>query len=135
MGLSYHPNRGEILLCNYPKDMRKPEMIKRRPVLVVSPKLKRRSGLVTIVPLSSSRPKYMMEYHYELNLAYPLPAPWDSNPFWAICDHPMTVSFDRLDLIRLQKDQYGKRRYYRKTIDPVDMTEIQKALTHALGLN
>lgn len=92
-------------------------MVKSRPVVVISPRLKNRSDLVTVVPLSATQPKFIMPYHYELLLEHPLPDRWSANPCWAICDHAMTVSFDRLNLIRIGKDQYGKRKYYQHIID------------------
>lgn len=109
-------------------------MVKPRPVVAISPKLKSRANLVTIVPLSSTEPRKKMPFHYEINLPAALPPPWDSNPCWAICDHPMTVSFDRLDLIRLKKDQYGKRKYYQHVLDEDDLFGIRHAVLQALGL-
>jgi uncharacterized protein YifN (PemK superfamily) len=134
MALLYHPRTGEILICKYPQDMKVPEMVKTRPVVVISPKLKRRSNLVTIVPLSSTPPNFILPYHYQITLDNPLPSPWDNNPFWAICDHLMTVGFDRLDLIRLGKDQTGKRRYYQHLLDIEDLEGIRKGVLQALGL-
>lgn len=75
-----------------------------------------------------------MPYHCKIELPVALPCPWDTNPFWAICDHPMTVSFDRLNLIRLKKDQYGKRKYYQKKLDQEDLNNIRTGLLLALGL-
>ncbi len=134
MTIAYHPRTGEILICTYPKDMRPPEMVKTRPVVVISPKLKHRNKLVTVVPLSSTQPNLIMPYHYELNLANPLPDRWNNNPCWVICDHPMTVGFDRLNLIRLGKDQYGKRKYYQHCLDIDDINGIKNAVKSALGL-
>jgi len=114
--------------------MKEPEMVKPRPVVAISPRLKKRTSLVTIVPLSTTEPKHKMPFHYEVNLANPLPAPWNKTPCWAICDHPMTVGFDRLDLIRLGKDQYGKRKYYQHMIEKADLEGIRHGVLYALGL-
>ncbi len=134
MAITYHPRPGEIFICSYPKDMIVPEMIKTRPVVVVSPKLKHRNKLVTIVPLSTTTPKSIESYHYQLSLNQPLPFPWDTNPCWVICDHPMTVSFDRLDLIRLGKDQYGKRKYLQYVMEEYHLNNIRLCIKLALSL-
>ncbi|MFP4312855.1 MAG: type II toxin-antitoxin system PemK/MazF family toxin [Alphaproteobacteria bacterium] len=134
MTILYHPRAGEIFICKYPKDMKEPEMVKPRPVVAISPKLKSRNNLVTIVPLSSTKPRNKMPYHYELLLSKPLPDPWGTNPCWAICDHPMTVGFERLNLIRLGKDQYGKRKYYQYRIEEAHLTGIRHGVLQALGL-
>jgi len=134
MTILYHPRAGEIFICTYPKDMKEPEMVKPRPVVAISPRLKKRTTLVTIVPLSTTEPKFKMPFHYEINLTAPLPHPWSETKCWAICDHPMTVGFNRLNLIRLGKDQYGKRKYYQHLIDKNDLEGIRYGVLHALGL-
>ncbi|WP_210210156.1 type II toxin-antitoxin system PemK/MazF family toxin [Rhodopseudomonas palustris] len=57
MTLKFHPEPGTILICDYSTGFKAPEMVKKRPVVTVSPRLKRRDGLVTVVPLSTSRPE------------------------------------------------------------------------------
>jgi mRNA interferase MazF len=44
------------------------------------------------------------------------------------------VSFERLSLIRLGKDQYGKRKYLTQIIDKIDLEAIQKGILASLGL-
>lgn len=134
MALLYHPSAGEILVCTYPKDMKIPEMVKRRPVLVISNNLKGRAKLTTIVPLSTTTPKNLLPCHYKITFNHPLPEPWDAKECWAVCDHPMTVCFDRLDLIRLGKDSAGKRRYYQRRLDSSVLLEVRKAVGVAIGL-
>jgi uncharacterized protein YifN (PemK superfamily) len=134
MPITYHPHPGELFICSYPKDMSPPEMVKTRPVIVVSPNLKHRGDIVTVVPLSTTIPKKIMPYHQELFFDPPLPEPWNTNPCWAICDHAMTVSFQRLNLIRLGRDQYGKRKYYRFRLDKERLHAIRKAIVFSIGL-
>src|SRR3546814_2449978 len=40
-----HPPTGTILTCNFDAGFKEPEMVKRRPVIVVSPKISIRAGL------------------------------------------------------------------------------------------
>ena len=134
MPITYHPKEGELFICDYPKDMAAPEMIKKRPVIVVSPSLKHRGSLVTVVPLSSTEPKLLMPYHVQLAFDPALPEPWNKNPCWAICDHAMTVGFHRLNLIRLGKDQYGKRKYYQFRLDIERLSALRKAIGFSIGI-
>jgi hypothetical protein len=74
-----------------------------------------------------------MPYHYELVFEPPMPEPWNGNPCWVICDHPFTVSFERLNLIRLEKTKEG-RQYKRITLDVTHVKGLQTALKAGLGL-
>jgi len=51
MALKYHPDPGDILICNFAVGFKEPEMVKSRPCVVLSPRLRRRSGLCTVVSL------------------------------------------------------------------------------------
>ena len=85
-----------------------PEMVKRRPAIVVSPRLRGRSGLCTIVPLSTTPPAREQKYHCLLELNPPLPRPFDAEVCWVKGDMLYTVSFARLNLPH-EKDAHGKR--------------------------
>ncbi len=93
MALKFNPKAGAILICNYSTGFVAPEMVKRRPVVVVSPRLRRRDGLCAVVPLSRTPPPAPQNYHYELQLGRPLPKPWGSDRFWVKTDMLATVSF------------------------------------------
>ena len=134
MALKYHPRAGEIFMCSYPRDMRVPEMVKTRPVIVISPRFRGRDGLITVVPMSSTTPRTIMPYHYQLTLSHALPAPFDTNPCWVICDHPMAVSWERIDLVKMGRDQYGKRKYYQHVIDSEALKDIRTCVTKSIGI-
>jgi len=53
MSLLYHPKQGAIVICDF-KGFVPPEMVKRRPAVIVSPRMRKREGLCTIVPLSTT---------------------------------------------------------------------------------
>lgn len=57
MALRFQPLVGQILICDFPQEFSAPEMVKRRPVVAVSKPDRSRSELVTIVPLSTTKPK------------------------------------------------------------------------------
>ena len=67
MAITIHPKIGQILFCDFSIGFKEPEMVKsKRPVVVVSAQLKSRQGLVSIVPLSTVKPKTIEPYHYLL---------------------------------------------------------------------
>ncbi len=55
MPLTFSPRPGEIVICDFSTGFRPPEMVKVRPVVVISPR-RRTSQLVTVVPLSTTPP-------------------------------------------------------------------------------
>lgn len=109
-------------------------MVKARPVIVVSPKLRTRTGLCTVVPLSTTEPRPEEEYHMRLRLSRKLPHPWNSEEHWVKADMIGTVSYERLSPIKLGRDQYGNRKYLNFQIDPEGLKEIRKCVLIALGM-
>jgi len=133
MPLKHHPKRGSILICDY-KGFMPPEMVKRRPVIVISPRRRRNYKLYSVVPLSTTAPDVPQTYHCEIELAPPLPARWSSR-CWVKGDMISTVSFSRLELIRCGKDSLGKRLYYNHILSTGDMRRVSKCILSALGMN
>jgi uncharacterized protein YifN (PemK superfamily) len=113
---------GTLLLCNYDTGFRPPEMVKRRPAVVISPRLPHRHNLCTVVPLSTTAPEREVDYVCQVAAPMPLPAPWDKPVMWVKADMLATVCLDRLDLFRTGRDQYGKRRYLHPQLPPADWT-------------
>lgn len=135
MSLLYHPNPGEVVLCDYGTGFVPPEMVKRRPVVIVSPRLRQRQGLVAVVPLSTTAPGTVEAYHCHLELAVPLPSPFDAPGMWAKCDMIATVALTRLDRFRDGRDEGGGARRYRTgKVSPVDLRRIYSAILCGLGL-
>ena len=134
MSIQYHPEPGTILICDF-KGLSAPEMTKRRPVIVVSPRFKNRTNLCTIVPLSTTAPTRVEQYHYKLHIAPSLPEPYNSNHAWVKADMLYTVAFDRLFLPFSKKDSSGKREYDVRVIDKIDLIKIQQCMIFGLGLN
>lgn len=134
MGLDFHPQQGAIVICDF-KGLQEPEMVKRRPVVVISPRFRRRGKLCTIVPLSTTPPSEIANYHYKLLLDPPLPPPNDKPFCWVKADMIYTVSFDRLMLPFEGKDNSGKRIYDQRVLSDDDFRIIQKCLLHGVGLS
>ena len=124
MSISEHPLIGTRLLCDFRMGFTEPEMTKRRPVIVLSPRISVRPKLCTVVPISTEPPRFPQPYHYELkNLVPPLPPPYDEGPNWVKGDMIVAVGFHRLDFFRYGKDAEGKR-IYRYEVLPAD--ELKK---------
>jgi mRNA interferase MazF len=133
MAIEFHPNQGAVLLCDY-GDPPAPEMCKRRPVVVITPRLRHRSGLCTVVPLSSTDPDPPEDYHCKITFPRPLPQPWSSPYYWVKADMFSTVGFERLHKIGIGRDQYNKRKYLDLIITDNDLKMIQRCILHALHL-
>jgi uncharacterized protein YifN (PemK superfamily) len=134
MPISFAPHAWTILRCDFDEGFKEPEMVKRRPVLVVSPAMKGRVGLCTVVSLSTTPPNPIMPYHYELTLDVPLPQPWSSASMWIKGDMVNTVAFHRLDLIRIKDLSSGQRIYYREKLNPDQIRMAKTCILNGLGL-
>ncbi|TCP10894.1 uncharacterized protein YifN (PemK superfamily) [Crenobacter luteus] len=92
----FYPKRGHVLLCDFSRGFVAPEMLKRRPVVVISPSATHGRKLCTVIPLSTTAPDPVMPWHYPLQRN---PNPLETQPVqvWAKCDMLYTVAFERLD--------------------------------------
>ena len=137
MAINFHPIVGQILYCDFTSGFQPPEMIKKRPVIILSPKLKHRDNLTTIIPISSVEPSPVMPYHFKLDTKKHMPmiGTLQKKQSWAKCDMIYTVAFNRLNLIRLNiKDADGKRIYFNRTLPSSIMDKIRDCVKHGLGL-
>lgn len=135
MSLSYYPSPGEIVLCDYGTGFIVPEMVKLRPVVIVSPRLRKRGDLVAVVPLSTTAPNPAEAHHCSIVLAAPLPKPFDAAQMWAKCDMVATVALSRLDRFRDGRAPGGNaRRYTTGKVSAAQLVEIRKAILCDLGL-
>lgn len=135
MAIQYPGSPGLILRCDYSRGgFQKPEMIKPRPAIIISPRLPHRDGLCTVVPISGSHSERELDYVVRLEFNPPLPNPFPYSVAWAKCDMLATVSFQRLDLFRTERDQTGKRKYLHPKLSAEDLLRVQMGVLSALGL-
>lgn len=134
MPLAYYPNPGEILLCDYGINVVAPEMDKRRPVVIVSPRLRRRGELVGVVPLSTSTPANMEDFHFKLELERLLPKPFDSPVMWAKCDMFSVLSRARLDRFKAGRAE-GGRVYVAGKLTAEELRAVKAAVLCGLGMS
>lgn len=134
MALKFHPEQGTILICDF-KGFVVPEMVKRRPVVVVSPRFKTRDRLCTVVPLSTTQPHPKCGYHLEITLEEPLPDPYGEPTMWAKADMLCAVSHDRLQLPFAGKDEQGKRIYHQRRLPDAVLHDLLGCILTGMGLH
>ncbi|WP_176804841.1 type II toxin-antitoxin system PemK/MazF family toxin [Paracoccus isoporae] len=127
MAIGFHPRAGQILVGDF-SDLQPPEICKVRPVIVVSPKLRFRSGLVAIVPVSLTAPRTELPYVHRLSRNYHPDSP-DDLPCWAKCDLLMNISLKRLNGFKV-----GRRKWATPSVSPEDLAAVPKAVAAGLGL-
>jgi uncharacterized protein YifN (PemK superfamily) len=135
MGIKFPVGVGTILLCDYDRGgFQPPEMVKRRPAAVISPRLRFRDGLCTVVPISSEPNEHDADYVVRLEFRPSLPEPFSYEVAWAKCDMLATVAFERLDLFHTSRDQYGKRKYLHPKLSADDLKRVRTGVLCALGM-
>lgn len=108
----------------------------KRPVLVISPKIARRPGLVTVAALSTVRPSPAEAYHMLIPPNFlPQLGRYQKNETWLKGDMIYTVGFHRLHLIQLNKrGPNGKRVYFRSRLGREQMRAAYRCVLQGLGL-
>ena len=104
-----------------------PEMVKTRPVVVISPNHMHRPGLITVVPLSTTPPNPVEAYHYCLK-GNPVPGSYDV--VWAKCDMVVTIRIERLERIRLERGNFETGH-----ISMEQVREIRLKASYSLGVD
>jgi len=122
------------MTCNFDQGFKVPEMVKRRPVVIVSPKITARPGLSTVVALSTLTPNPVMPYHCQIDIRPKLPDHFNSTGVWVKGDMVCAVGFHRLDFIYCGKGNSGKRIYYTQTLGDENLKKIRICILRALGL-
>ena len=124
--ISFVPERGHLLLCDFDMATVAPEMRKKRRVVVISPRSHNRAGRCVVVPFSATQP-------YEMTAAYVF---FDAGPYrslsvptWAICNAISHVSFERLDRVRVA------RNFLAEMMSTDDLARVAQGLRHALGMD
>jgi uncharacterized protein YifN (PemK superfamily) len=129
-----HPIPGTIVRVDLSEGFRPPEMVKRRPAVVLSPPIPGRSLLCTIVPLSTSAPRNVLPHHTQISFDPPLPHPYSSPVMWLKGDIVLTVAFHRLRLL-FSGWSSGERIYDVRVLDAVTLARVQDCVRSGLGLD
>lgn len=128
-----HPAPGTIVRVDLNQGFRPPEMVKRRPAIVISPPIPGRSFLCSVVPLSTSAPNPALPHHMQITLDPPLPAPYDTPTMWVKGDMVLTVAFHRLRLL-FSSWNGGQRVYDVRVLDRQTMDDVRDCVRAGLGL-
>ena len=122
------------MMCDFNGGFQPPEMVKRRPVITLSKKRHDLAPLCTVIPISSSPPNVVRDFHYQLpaeelppNLRHQYPENWVK------IDMIQTVSFNRLTMLWNNRIA-GKRIYVTGAIAQVHQMRISKGLESRLAL-
>ena len=134
MPLKFHPRPGTVLICDFETGSRPPEMVKKRPVAVISPRLRRSGGLCTVVPLSTATPDPVERFHHRMD-PQSLPGNLARTVNWAKCDLIAAVSLERLDRVRVGRSRDGTRIYVANPVTAEDLAAIRRCVMFALGLS
>jgi uncharacterized protein YifN (PemK superfamily) len=135
MGLKFHPKQGALVLVQFDKAFKEPEMVKTRPCVVISKEMKVRPDLLTVVPLSTTPPKPVMPWHAELDLGLELPPRWASRTCWIKGDMVYAIGFQRADLFRLGKAPDGRRIYQTEALSQDKLRMVQSCVLEGIGLS
>lgn len=126
MPINFHPRAGQILMCDF-RGFEVPEMVKVRPVMVISPRLPHRGEIAAIVPLSLTAPLHSLPFNVRLSRNYnPLEA--DDLPVWAKCDMVMNLCLRRLEAFKV-----GRRKWDTPQATGDDLAAVRAGVLAALG--
>ncbi|MEX0717159.1 MAG: type II toxin-antitoxin system PemK/MazF family toxin [Planctomycetaceae bacterium] len=133
MAITFHPGYGTMLYGSF-DHQEEPEMVKSRPVVVLSRK-NSNIRLCTVVPLSGTEPVPLQKWHHKMTFNK-LPKQLQTNDWWAKCDCIASVAFFRLDRIRSGRNpNTGKREYVAPTVYGKDLEAIKLAVLNHLGMS
>ena len=136
MTLRFSPRAGIVAICRFPSPGTAvgAEMVKTRPVIVVSRVLHGRHGVATVVPVSMTPPTEPKRWHV-LVPATAMPRGWREKPGdrWAKCDMVVTVSLERLSMSGVRRHE-GRLHYTSAEIDDRTLRQIRHALAYILEL-
>lgn len=137
MPITFHPKVGQLLLCDFSKGFKEPEMVKSsRPVIVLSGFIPGRSNLATVVACSTVAPDTVRSYHYKLpEQSTPKCKHFMGRDTWIKGDMIYTVGYHRLDLILMSKDNCGKRVYFDQRLGKEQMSEIYRCVLNGIGMS
>lgn len=133
MAITFHPKLGMVLVCDF-SGFRPPEIVKKRPVVVVGEEQEGREDTCLVVPLSTVVPVPRAAFHHDMSPAS-LPSRLRAQVSWAKCDMVTTVACSRLDRYMNGQDALGKRLYVAHYVTRADRAAILRGVLAALHLS
>ena len=121
-------------MCDFTTGFKPPEMVKKRPVVVLTPAMDGRGKLVTVVCTSTAKPDPVREYHCLLPRSeLPMIGFFQESDSWIKGDMIYSVSFERLSAVSIRVAG-GQRDYFRRVLSPERMREISACVLHGLAM-
>jgi len=124
--IPFQPAEGSVLYCDY-DGFKVPEMIKKRPVIVIRRHRQNRK-LVTVVPISLTMPDILLSYHIPMKEDF-CKEHLKGKQSWVKCDMVNVISIDRLREI---KNHQGQR--YIPQTDHIFLEKVKTAIRVSQGL-
>lgn len=131
MALKFTPAPGLVVICDYETGFLPPEMVKERLAITISPKMKHRPDLVTVVPLSRTQPRQVYSWQVPVDIDIPY---WGAIPRWAKCDMLATVGLPRLKLPHTKNAGTGARKFHTIYVGDEVVRQLRVAAGHAIGI-
>ena len=134
MALLTYPGPWRIMMCDFDTGFQPPEIVKRRPVVTISRKRNDDAPLCTVIPISSTRPDVIRDFHYLLpadQLPPHLQGKFQEN--WVKIDLIQTVGFFRLDLPWAGRNYMGRRIYFTTPVSQEHRAEIYRRIIERLA--
>lgn len=85
-------------------------------------------------PLEHDRPTETNGLSLPAGYRIELPAYWGKRTRWVKGDMVASVSFQRVDLLRVGKDAHGKRLYQTQTLPKPDLERVLNCVLRSLGI-
>jgi len=132
MAIKFFPIPDTVLMCDYGSGgFVPPEMVKRRRVVVVSPRFEKgHSRIALVVPISTTAPRIERAVHVRIESGK-YPFLHETDPTWVKADMLSHVGFARLDRIWVGG---GSARGSETVLQADDFKRVQAAVIHALGM-
>ncbi|MEP0232706.1 MAG: type II toxin-antitoxin system PemK/MazF family toxin [Roseobacter sp.] len=127
-GLQFQPKPGQILVCHFGLGFQRPEMVKTRPVMVISPKVNPWTRLCVVIPISSKAPNPVEGHHYRLPDGIVPGGRYEES--WLKGDTLMAVGSHRLDRLKI-----GFRQYVAPCAPTEVLKEARRCILHATGMH
>ncbi len=131
---NFHPKQGHYLICNFDHGFVPPEIVKPRPVIVISKSDSHgpHKNLCTVVALSTTPPHPRLPWHWKLSFN-PNPNRSDT-PVCVKGDMIYTVSYYRLDKPHIRTHRLG-RTYQNIRIPKSEIEAILNGIANYFGMN
>lgn len=135
MALQYYPGAWRIMMCDFNTGFQPPEIVKRRPVITLSKARNDGAPLCTVIPISSTQPDIVRDFHYLLpQEELPKHLQGEHPESWVKIDMVTTVAFSRLTMLWNGRDNNGKRVYQKGQISIEHRQAISDKLLRRLAI-